>query len=373
MPRRRDLILWSVLWTSALSLTATAAPIDSYVQTNLVSSVPGLAETTDTSLLNSWGVSETGTSPLWVSDQGAGDATFYTIPSATPLTVTGRSIFTSGGSPTGQVAAGGFGGASFIFANLNGTIVARVGGAATTEVTTSGAVYTGLAINQANTMLYAADSKNGVINVFNTSWAQVGTIATPTNLPAGLVPFNVQDIGGVLYVTYALPGHGAETTAAGGEGAVARFSESGTLLSSFTGPDLASPWGIALAPANFGEFSNDLLVANFAYGNLSSAGGEINVYNPTTGAFLDTLDSNSAFQGLWALTFGNGGNGGNPDVLYFTTGLSSESGGLLAAISVPEPSALMQFGTALGLVGLIGMRRSRKKSVRGIPEHCRRT
>jgi uncharacterized protein (TIGR03118 family) len=289
------------------------------------------------------------------------------------LTVTGRSIFTSGGSPTGEVAAGGFGGASFIFANLNGTIVARVGGVATTEVTTSGAVYTGLAINQANTLLYAADSKNGVINIFNTSWTQVGTIATPASVAAmGLVPFNVQDIGGTVYVTYALPGHSAETTAAGGEGAVAKFSESGTLLSSFTSPDLASPWGIALAPANFGEFSNDLLVANFAYGDLSAAGGEINVYNPTTGAFLDTLDSSSSFQGLWALTFGNGGNGGNPDVLYFTTGLSSESGGLLAAISVPEPSALVQFGTALGLIGLIGMRRSRKKSARSLPEDCRK-
>jgi uncharacterized protein (TIGR03118 family) len=186
------------------------------------------------------------------------------------------------------------------------------------------------------------------------------------------VPFDVRDIGGQVYVTYALPGHSAETTAAGGEGAVAIFSESGTLLSSFTSPDLASPWGIALAPANFGEFSNDLLVANFAYGNLSSAGGEINVYNPTTGAFLDTLDSDPSFQGLWALTFGNGGNGGNPDVLYFTTGLGSESGGLLAAISVPEPSALVQFGTALGLLGLIGMRRSRKRSSRDFPERCRK-
>ncbi len=351
-----------------MALTANAAPVDGYVQTNLVSSASGLAETTDSSLINPWGVSETGGSPLWVSDQGTGVATFYTIPSATPETVTARSIFTSGGSPTGEVAAGGFGGASFIFANLNGTIVARVGttpAVADTEVTTVGASYTGLAINQADTMLYAADSKNGVISVFNTSWLPVtlaaGAFATPS-VAAGLVPFDVRDIGGQVYVTYALPGHSAETTAAGGKGAVAIFSESGTLISSFTSPDLASPWGIALAPANFGEFSNDPLVANFAYGDLSSAGGEINVYNPTTGAFLDTLDSDPSFQGLWALTFGNGGNGGNPDVLYFTTGLDSESGGLLAAISVPEPSALVQFVTALGLLGLIGARRSRKKS-----------
>ena len=168
------------------------------------------------------------------------------------MTVTGRSIFTSGGSPTGEVAAGGFGGASFIFANLNGTIVARVSGTATTEVTTSGASYTGLAINQANTLLYAADSKNGVINEFNTSWAQVGTIATPTSIAnMGLVPFDVRDIGGQVYVTYALPGHSAETTAAGGEGAVAIFSESGTLLSSFTSSRPRIALGNRIGPGQF--------------------------------------------------------------------------------------------------------------------------
>jgi uncharacterized protein (TIGR03118 family) len=266
MVRRCNLIVLSVLWFSTLALTANATPIVGYAQTNLVSSVSGLAEMTDPSLINPWGVSETGASPLWVSDQGAGVATFYTIPSANPLTVTARQIFMSGGSPTGEVAAGGFGGATFIFANLNGTIVARVGGSPVTEVTTPGAVYTGLAINQAHTLLYAADSAHGVINVFNNSWSQVtapGGFPLPT-VAAGLVPFNVQDIGGEVYVTYAPPGHSAETAASGGEGAVAVFTESGILISAFTSADLASPWGIALAPTGFGEFSNDLLVARIS-------------------------------------------------------------------------------------------------------------
>lgn len=381
MPPRRNLVLLSVLWFSASALTANATPITGYAQTNLVSSVSGLAEVTDSNLINPWGVSETAGSPLWVSDQGASVATFYTIPSATPLTATPNSVVTipttaSGPQgPTGEVSnsSGGFlvsgpgTAAHFIFANLNGTISARAtGSTATIEVTTPGAVYTGLAINQTQTMIYAADSANGVINVFNSAWAPVTTLPplafTPPTIAAGLVPFNVQDIGGEVYVTYAPPGRSAQVAATGGEGAVAIFTESGGLISAFTSPDLASPWGIALAPTGFGEFSNDLLVANFAYGGVSSAGGEINVYNPTTDDYVATLDSNANWQGLWALTFGNGGNGGNPDVLYFTTGLSAESGGLLAAVSVPEPAAPVEFGTALGLLVLIGMRRSRKKS-----------
>ncbi len=393
MPRRRHLILWSVFWLSASALTANAAPFDDYVQTDLVSDMSGLAAVTDPNLKNPWGVSESSSSPLWISDQAAHAATLYTINGLTATQAGGSPplvVAIAAPGPTGTVNNSGSsfvttqsGGTSapahFIFANLNGGIYAwaKAGNPAMLEVMTAGASYTGLAINQAQTQLYAANNVvGGGIDVYNGSFGFVETIATPMAISSlGLVPFDVRDIGGVVYVTYALPGHVPETMAAGGEGAVATFSESGTPLSlSFTSPELASPWGIALAPANFGEFSNDLLVANFAYGNLSSAGGEINVYNPTTGAFIDTLDSDPSFQGLWALTFGNNGiNGGSPDVLYFTTGLNGEKDGLLAAISVPEPSALVQFGTALGLLGLFGVRRSRKKSARGFPEQCRGT
>jgi uncharacterized protein (TIGR03118 family) len=160
----------------------------------------------------------------------------------------------------------------------------------------------------------------------------------------------------MVYVTYALPGHGAETSAAAGEGAVAVFNEAGALQSiliNSPSSDLASPWGLALAPAGFGPFSGDLLVGNFAYGNLSPAGGEINVYNDSNGDFIATLDSNTAWQGLWALNFGNGGNGGASDILYFTTGLNAEKDGLLAAVSVPEPSSLALL--SVGVLGWFGL------------------
>ena len=170
--------------------------------------------------------------------------------------------------PTGQVANGGSGfgvtgtgsSALFIFANLNGSISAWNGSAGTTAVTertTPGATYTGLAINSANSLLYAAnDAGTGSIDVFNSSFAPAtnlpaGAFATPAAIKtAGLVPFNVKDINGAVYVTYAPSGHAAQTGATKGMGALAVFSEDGTLeSSSFVADELASPWGLALAPA----------------------------------------------------------------------------------------------------------------------------
>ena len=162
--------------------------------------------------------------------------------------------------------------------------------------------------------LYAANGGTTPgIDVFNGTFTNVtsttfaGKFVDPS-LPAGLVPFNVQNIGGMIYVTYAPAGHAAETTAT--TGAVAVFDESGNLISSFTNSHLGAPWGITLAPSDFGPFSGDLLIGNFAYGTLSPVGGEINAYDPTSGAFEGTLDSNAAWQGLWALTFGSGSASG---------------------------------------------------------------
>jgi len=258
-----------------------------YIQTNLVSDIPGLATITDSSLVNPWGVSRTTTSPFWISDQGTNLTNLWSVIGPTTVTKmtavnppTGNiAIPTFGGGPaqgpTGQVSnqnpspssfpvgMGGNGGsAHFIFANLNGTISAwDTGPTAFIQVTTPGANYSGLAINQAQTQLYAANQAGtGSINVFNSSFAPVslgaGAFATPTAISAlGLVSFNVQDIAGKVYVTYAPAGLAAQRAAAPGAGFISVFDENGGFQQRLiSGSQLAAPWGLALAPAGFGWY-----------------------------------------------------------------------------------------------------------------------
>ncbi len=158
-------------------------------------------------------------------------------------------------------------------------------------------------------------------------------------LPAGLVPFNVEEIGGNLYVAYAPAGSpAARSGAPEGAGAVAVFDTSGNFIKQLiAGGKLASPWGITLAPSNFGQFGGALLVGNFSYLDT-----EINAFDPVSGAYLGTLNDGSGNpllwgdNGLWDLTFGIGGNGGDPNTLYFATGLNNEVNGLFGAID-PGP------------------------------------
>jgi uncharacterized protein (TIGR03118 family) len=338
------------------------------LQTNLVSDIPGLASITDPALKNPWGVSFSATSPFWVSNQGTNTADLFTVHGVSvtqnALEVSIPTTSTGPQGPTGQVNNNtsafivNTAPASFIFANLNGTISAWNNTAGTTaqiKATTAGAVYTGLAISNASAagpVLYAANGAQNRIDVFNGSFAPVSLGPGAFNNPfTGLVPFNVQNIGGKIYVTYALPGRPAQIAALEGQGAVAVFDVNGNLLQTLiNGSKLASPWGITLAPAGFDIFGGDLLVGNFSF-----AAGEINAFDPITGAFHGQVISSPSFQGLWALAFGNGGNGGDTNILYFTTGLNGENNGLFAALSVvPEPSSL-----ALVIGGLIvwGFRR----------------
>jgi uncharacterized protein (TIGR03118 family) len=212
-------------------------------------------------------------------------------------------------------------------------------------------------------MLYAANDKGaGSINVYNSSFDPVSlgpnAFATPASISAaGLVPFNVTDIGGSVYVTYAPSGHLAQEEAAPGQGAVAVFNESGVLQKSMVGGNLAAPWGVTLAPSTFGKFGGDLLVGNFGFFN-----SEINAFNPVTDAFEGSIDINpgahNAPGGLWSLTFGGGGADGSPNTLYFTDGINNENGGLFGAItSIPEPSAWVMMLMGLGGLGLAARRR----------------
>jgi uncharacterized protein (TIGR03118 family) len=342
----------------------SAAQQSTFVQTNLVSDVAGLAQVTDPNLKNPWGVSFSATSPFWVSDQGNSKSTLYTVKNGV-ATVNGLVVgiptnATPPNGPTGQVfnstvvstadfkiptSAGGNGNrAAFIFDNLNGQISAWNGGTTAIKVATgaTGSVYTGLALGTSgpNNYLYAANDSLGRIDVYNGTFAPVtlgaggfGTFTDP-ELPAGknLVPFNVQNIGGSIYVTYAPAGRANQIAAPEGQGAVAVFDTTGHFVKQLiSGSKLASPWGITLAPASFGSFGGDLLVGNFSFGV-----SEINAFDPKTGKFLGTLtDANGnkiLNPGLWALTFGNGGNGGDPNTLYFTAGINNETDGLFGQI-----------------------------------------
>jgi uncharacterized protein (TIGR03118 family) len=277
-------------------LSASASPAKAnYIQTNLVSDIAGLAALQDPELVNPWGVSHSPASPIWVSDQGTSTTTLYSVTSS--LTVTKAKPAGTNGNilipttsmgpqgPTGQVnnptppagtttfpVIGGNGGsAHFIFANLNGTISAwDAGPTAFVQATTSGALYTGLAIATASGSLYiyAANdaASGGGIRVFDSNWNDVtgttfaGKFIDPSPI-AGYVPFNLQTIGSNIYVSYAPAGRPNQQHAAPGQGYVDVYDTSGNFIERLiTGGALAAPWGMALTPAGWGPIVGDLKV-----------------------------------------------------------------------------------------------------------------
>jgi len=365
---------------SVFTVTAHAA----FIQTNLVSDIPGLATITDPNLKNPWGLFHTPTSPWWVDDQGANVATLYNTPAGGTVTKNALVVTMPGTTgahgPTGGVfnSSPSFivnnSPASFIFANLNGTIDAwnniptgNTTAAAMASVT--GASYTGLTLitNGSGPFLLAANNVQNKIDVFNQTSSnaafQLTNLAgnfTDPNLPNGFVPFNVQVIGNNVYVTYALAGRPNALAAPGGQGFIGVFDLNGTFLREIGDSHLASPWGITLAPAGFGPFGGDLLVGNF-----STVLSEINAFDPITGAFQGTIPINTggnAPGGLWSLAFGNGGNNGDPNTLFFTDGLNTEGDGLFGSIraTAPEPGTL----ALLAAVVISGFGVQRRKGTR---------
>jgi uncharacterized protein (TIGR03118 family) len=333
-----------------------------YSQVNLVSDVPGLAATTDPNLTNPWGVSFAPSSPFWISNQASNTATLYDgAGNIVPLVVSIPSIGVPTG-PTGQVFNGtssfnlsGGSPAVFLFSTLDGQILGWNGGTTAINVaTTRGAIYTGLAsanVGSAN-YLFAADNA-GHINVFDTNFSNVtgttfaGKFVDPSALP-GFKPFNIQNIGGNLYVTYAavnaqgvgLPG-----------GYVDEFDSSGTFLKRIaTGGSLFAPWGITLAPATFGSFGGDLLIGQFG-------DGEILAYDPTTDQFLGTINGMNGLPivdpFLWSLEFRTGGANVNTNALYFTAGYNNQHDGLfgeIQATATPEPGTIGLFLSGLSFL-----------------------
>ena len=189
----------------------------------------------------------------------------------------------------------------------------------------------------AGTLLYAADFRLGTIDVFNQNFQSMklkGNFSDP-QIPAGFAPFDIQNIGGKLFVTYAKQDASKHDDVAGaGNGFVDIFNTDGTLFKHLISHGaLNSPWGVAIAPSNFGQFSGDLLVGNFG-------DGHINVFNPVNGTQLGTLHNQFGnpvtIDHLWALKFGNGGAAGATNTLFFTAGIGDEGHGLFGSLRLPD-------------------------------------
>jgi uncharacterized protein (TIGR03118 family) len=369
---RRGLSVATIVAAGTLAAGALgAAPAgatthSTYRQINLVSDQAGKANLTDTDLVNAWGLAASpGTnaspgSPLWVADNGSDKATLYAGASATSVSKVPLVINVTGAAPTGQVfnsdasafvvsdSHGNSGSSLFLFDTENGTIDGWSPGvnpngsnpSTVTEVARdngANAVYKGMAIAKSSvgTTLYATNFRSGRVEAYDSTFTPVelpGGLFVDPKLPAGYGPFGIAVIRGKLYVSFAKQDATLHDDVAGrGNGFVDVFGRNGKFIQRLiTRGALDSPWGMALAPASFGQFGGDLLVGNFG-------DGHINVYDPTTGRRLGQLRGSNGrpivIDGLWGLMFGNGNAAGTGQLL-FSAGPDGESHGLLGKIVV---------------------------------------
>ena len=324
-----------------LVMLGSSMALAQYQLTNLVSNQVGAAVHTDPLAVNAWGLVHSATSPFWIADNGSGWSTLYNgAGKAISLRVLVPAVVNGPGSPTGIV----FNGSSdfqvqgspavFLFATLDGTIsgwapqVNRNQSFVQVNNSASGTVYTGLAISNkvSGNRLFAADVVNNKVDVYDTTFTLVSSF-TDSGLPAGFAPFGIQDINGVVYVAFA--------SATGGPGGfIDTFDENGTLLKRLIqGGVLNQPWGITIAPANFGPLSNALLISN----NTNS--GTINAFNALTGQFVgmvkDTNGKAIHIDQLWGIEFGGGAaNNGRKNQLFFTAGPSNNLAGTFGVIAL---------------------------------------
>ena len=391
---------------TALALLLSAACFGQhYNQTNLVSNTTGVAPVTDPQLINPWGISRNSGSPWWVSDNATGLSTLYngagikqslivTIPPADPTNKN-----TPTGTPTGTIANGSQTDfllapgkpAIFLFSTIDGTIAGWNPGveptlAVTVVKTTDGSSYTGLtsAFINGQRFLYTANFNKGRVDVYDNAFHRVDLSRQHSDedsshhhgrssedssddrdgrssenafvddeLPRDYVPFNVQAIGNDIVVTYALHQQGSPFETDGpGLGFVDIYSSSGCLLQRLEHGDwLNAPWGVALAPLDFGRFSHDLLIGQFAGGGDTQSSGFIAAYDLATGRFEGLLQDASgkplAINGIWALSPGNVSPANNDAAaapateVYFTAGPNHGSGGLLGYLT-PVPAELTE-------------------------------
>ena len=357
-PNHRKAI--SVLYVASLVLAVFVAPQayadpNIYQQHNLVSDGAVAADHVDPNLVNPWGIVFNPTAFVWVANNHTGTSTLYDgfgNPQSLVVIIPPPTGSSDTGNPTGIVyyggndfivsSAGTSGPSRFIFASESGTIA---GWAPNVDLkhailvvdnSASHAIYKGLALaaNGTGNFLYATDFHNARIDVFDTGFHPMtmpGAFADPA-IPVGFAPFGIQNLNGDLYVTYAKQDANAEDNVSGpGLGFVDVFDANGHLIRRVaTRGHLDAPWGLTVAPANFGRFSNRLLVGNFG-------DGAINAYDLASGAFVGRLRGPDHrpihIDGLWGISFGNGLLQQPTDALFFAAGPSDETHGIYGSLT----------------------------------------
>ncbi|KVC49967.1 hypothetical protein WI72_27060 [Burkholderia ubonensis] len=345
--------LAAVVLASVVACGGGSSHIRQYQVSALVSDGALPAAHVDANLKNPWGVAFNPKGFAWVADNGTQHATLYDgngVPQSLVVTIPPGS--SGDPDPTGivfngtsdfVVAQGGKSGpAAFIFVGEGGTMTAwspAVNPTSAVTVFDSGgaAVYKGLAMasNNGANFLYATDFHNNRIDVFDRTFAKVtaANAFQDPSLPAGFAPFGIQAIGSKLFVSYAKQDAAAHDDVAGaGFGVIDVFSPSGQFLQRFAaGGPLNAPWGMALAPADFGRFSNAVLIGNFG-------DGMIHAFDATSGIMLGTLENGDGSaiveSGLWGMAFGNGLDSQPANTLFFAAGSNGEADGLYGRIDV---------------------------------------
>ncbi len=339
---RASLVVLLAVAAVVAAVPAFAEPDNSYTVHPLVSNVPGAAVHLDPNLVNAWGLTAGPTSPWWVADNGTDLSTLYGA-DGTPRSL----VVQVPGGPTGAVFWSATARAIFVFATEAGQIRGWHPSQGNQTVVLAdrsgfGAIYKGLAFasTPAGNLFYAADFHNAHVDVFDSTFTLVSHPGefVDSQLPDGYAPFGIQTIGSRIFVTYAKQDEAAHDEVAGQSlGFVDAYDTAGNLLVRVAQHgQLNAPWGLALAPSDFGSFSGDLLVGNFGDGQINAYEELANGHFEHRGE-LRTADGKSlTIDGLWALQFGRGApNNGPTNTLFFTAGPNEESDGLFGSITSP--------------------------------------